>query len=410
MAVSLFLHVSLLASLLSSFLARCLFREQASPGHQTVDGHLQACLVPQVVCMAWAHQAILSRPWGVLKARTLPAILISVLREGKSHGLRQHPETIPWQNPRQPANQYEQDDCISPIWPRMRAAGSSTDRPRLSPMHPRPSLADPFAGMPVVSLYSSRVTGNLLVANHMNTYTGYAIAYGEAGHFQEGTGLAASCAQNDLVCMDRQRRGCTSHSRELRQTSWSRRENKTASVQVHASVALGSGLHIVRRYMYEYFASPGRCAEARQGVHGTCTSVEKRGRRCALIGQCHSKLLRLAIRYSSRRVPLQSSFCVPGSDASHQMLTDTCHDSCAPEQEIKMASYLALLHAWKPVYEPNLLQPHGACKALESSASAFGLHLVPNCYCRRSSTQHMYLVPRRACMRAANVGVRSLVF
>lgn len=99
-----------------------------------------------------ADQAILSRPWGVLKARTLPAILISVLREGRSHGLRQYPETMPWQNPRQPANQYEQDDCISPIRPRMRATSRKTDWPRLSPMHPRPNLADPFAGMPVVSL------------------------------------------------------------------------------------------------------------------------------------------------------------------------------------------------------------------------------------------------------------------
>lgn len=105
--------------------------------------------------MVRADQAILSRPWGGLKARTLPAISISVLREGKSHGLRQYPETRPWQKPRQPANQYGQDDFMSPIWPRMRATGSNIDRPRLHPMHPmhpRPSLADPFAGMLAVSL------------------------------------------------------------------------------------------------------------------------------------------------------------------------------------------------------------------------------------------------------------------
>lgn len=65
--------------------------------------------------MVRADQAILSRPWGGLKARTPPAIAISVLREGKSHGLRQYPETIPWQKPRQPANQYGDDDFISPI-------------------------------------------------------------------------------------------------------------------------------------------------------------------------------------------------------------------------------------------------------------------------------------------------------
>lgn len=85
--------------------------------------------------MVRADQAMLSRPWGGLKARTLPAISISVLREGKSHGLRQYPDTIPWQKPRQPANQCGQDDFMFPIWPRMRATGSNKDRPRLSPMH-----------------------------------------------------------------------------------------------------------------------------------------------------------------------------------------------------------------------------------------------------------------------------------
>lgn len=83
-------------------------------------------------------------------------------------------------------------------------------------------------------------------------------------------------------------------------------------------------------------------------------------------------------------------FCVPGPDASHQMLTATCHDSCAPEEEIKMASHFPLLHAWKPASDPSLLQPHGACKALESSAFAFGTQLLLQAF----KYLHVYLAPR----------------
>lgn len=73
------------------------------------------------------------------------------------------------------------------------------------------------------------------------------MAYSEAGHFQERTGLAASRAQNNLVCMYRSHRGCTSHSRELqstsgRQTGWLRKQDCQ-----RIAVALGSGLHIGER-------------------------------------------------------------------------------------------------------------------------------------------------------------------
>lgn len=96
------------------------------------------------------------------------------------------------------------------------------------------------------------------------------------------------------------------------------------------------------------------------------------------------------------------------------MLTDTCLDSCAPEGEITMASYFASLHAWKPVYEPNLLQPHGACKALESSAFAFAFAFALGTQLLLQALEYLH-VPHskavlRACMGAANVRMRSLVF
>lgn len=132
----------------------------------------------------------------------------------------------------------------------------------------------------------------MFVANHMNTYTEYAIAYSEAGHFQERTGLAASCTQNDLVCMYRSHRGCTSHSRELHERPANELVEKTRVPAYLGRIRLWAGLHIGERLASSFCKS---CSSLR-GVQVEIFRGVARAVACT-VGPCTLSLQAIAPRH-----------------------------------------------------------------------------------------------------------------
>ncbi|KAL6896504.1 hypothetical protein GGI43DRAFT_122137 [Trichoderma evansii] len=116
----------------------------------------------------------------------------------------------------------------------------------------------------------------------------------------------------------------------------------------------------------------------------TCTSVKKRTR-CALIGQCHSKLLRLAIRYPSGRVPL--IFRTWAQCKPPKMLTDTY---AAATTALPRRMRIRRPRSFLRFMPGSQFIDQTCCSRTEHAMRWKPVHLVPGCYHTSSSTH----VPR----------------